>query len=67
MNVTIGTLPIGLMIDLHHRFRTCKNADYPLVEVFRKGDWVDASMGWRRFGLSRKLVKEVSFSKFRFP
>jgi len=51
---------IELMIDLHHRWRTYKKTDYPLVEVFRKGDWVDASLGLRRFGLPRKLVKEVA-------
>jgi len=40
------------MVDLN---RTAKNFGYPLVEVFRKGDWVDASMGIRRFGLLKKL------------
>jgi hypothetical protein len=30
-----------------------------LVEVFRKGDWVDATKGLRRFGLPKSLVVEV--------
>ncbi len=51
---------IALMIDFHHRFRTYTDASYPLVEVFRKGDWVDASLGWRRFGLPRTLIRQVS-------
>lgn len=30
-----------------------------MVEVFRRGDWVDATMGLRRFGLPRSVVKDV--------
>jgi hypothetical protein len=48
-----------MMIDLHHRFRCAPPSPWPLVEVLRKGDWVDASMGIRRFGLPRGVVKEV--------
>ena len=51
---------IERMIDLHHKFRAIKDDSSPLVEVFRKGDWVDASLGWRRFGLPRSLVRNVS-------
>jgi hypothetical protein len=50
---------IELMIDLHHKFRTVKNCEYPLVEVFRKGDWVDVSKGMRSFGLPMTYVKSV--------
>lgn len=50
---------ISEMIDLHHKFRTVKNSRFPLVEVFRKGDWVDATQGVRRFTLSRADVKSV--------
>jgi len=50
---------ISMMIDLHHRFRIAPASASPLVEVFRKGDWTDATMGWRRFGLSKSLVKQV--------
>jgi hypothetical protein len=50
---------VTTMIDLHHRFRTAPSSVSPLVEIFRKGDWVDASMGLRRFGLSKSVVREV--------
>lgn len=50
---------VSMMIEYHHRFRKCPAAFPPLVEVLRKGDWVDASMGWRRFGLARQEVKRV--------
>ncbi len=60
INKTEWSDELTLMIDLHHRFRAYQNPDYPLVEVFRKGDWVDASLGWRRFGLPKNLVREVA-------
>jgi len=50
---------ISEMIELHHKFRAVRDARHPLVEVFRKGDWVDASLGMRRFGLPRADVREV--------
>ena len=59
-NQTQWAAEITQMIDLHHQCRSITNAASPLVEVFRKGDWVDASLGWCRFGLSRALVRQVS-------
>jgi hypothetical protein len=55
---------IGMMIDLHHKVRSAASAKYPLVEVFRKGDWVDASLGLRAFGLPKAFIAEV---KAAFP
>lgn len=51
---------ISQMIDLHHRFRKVTDNDFPLVEIFRKSDWVDASLGLRRFGLDRATIRRVS-------
>ncbi len=50
---------IELMIDLHHKLTRVKHCEYPLVEVFRRGDWVDVSLGMRSFGLPRKYVRSV--------
>lgn len=50
---------ISMMIEFHHRFRRCPESFPPLVEVMRKGDWVDASMGLRRFGLPKEAIKRV--------
>jgi hypothetical protein len=48
-----------MMIEFHHRFRRCPN-DFPkLVEVMRRGDWVDATKGFRRFGLEKADVRRV--------
>ena len=55
---------ITLMIDTHHKIRKHHDARFPLVEVFRRGDWVDVSMGLLRYGLPKAYVQSV---KERFP
>jgi len=51
---------IKLMITEHHRTREYKNDAYPLVELFRKGDLVDCSLGMVRFGLAENFIKDVN-------
>jgi hypothetical protein len=55
---------IALMIDMHHKIRRYRDARYPLVEVFRKGDWVDFSLGYVKQGLSKTDIELV---KSHFP
>ena len=55
---------ITLMIDLHHQIRPDNNLQYPLVEVFRKADLIDVSLGVIKFGLPRATIKQV---KAAFP
>lgn len=50
---------IGQMILWHHKFRRIRGPENTLIEVFRKGDWIDASMGWRRFSVPSGYVKSV--------
>ncbi len=50
---------IELMIDQHHKIRRYRDSQYPLVEVFRKADWVDVSMGIRAFSLSKNDIQKV--------
>ncbi|MEO0869849.1 MAG: hypothetical protein AAFY17_15705, partial [Cyanobacteria bacterium J06642_11] len=50
---------IGLIIDLHHKVRPATQPDYPLVELFRKADLVDFSLGIFRFGLSPQYVAHL--------
>lgn len=50
---------IRLMIELHHKIRPYRGDKYPLVEVFRKGDLVDFSLGFFKCGLPKSFVKEV--------
>ena len=40
---------IALMIEWHHKVRPYRNERFPLVEVFRKGDLVDFSLGVFKF------------------
>jgi hypothetical protein len=36
---------VSLVIEFHHRFRSCPKEFPKLVEVMRRGDWVDAKKG----------------------
>jgi hypothetical protein len=55
---------IELMITEHHKLTAYRDPGRPLVEVFRKGDLVDFSLGVFRSGLSRTRVDEL---KARYP
>lgn len=50
---------ITQMIDQHHKLRPCDGQASPLVEVFRRGDLVDFSLGLIKSGLPASLVREV--------
>jgi hypothetical protein len=53
---------VSTMIDLHHRIRQCDEGS--LVEIFRRGDLVDFSLGLFKFGIGRDFIREV---KREFP
>lgn len=50
---------IGLMVEMHHKVRSYRTDQYPFVELFRKGDLVDFSLGFFKFGLPAAYVREV--------
>ena len=50
---------IGLMVEMHHKVRKYRDERYPLVELFRKADLVDFSLGAFTFGLPRSYIKQV--------
>ena len=50
---------VQLMITEHHKLTEFDDERYGLVEVFRKGDLVDFSLGKIRFGLPKESVKEL--------
>jgi len=50
---------IELMVGEHHKLRAYRDARFPLVEVFRKADLVDVSLGMVRLGVPRRIVREV--------
>ena len=55
---------IAAMIDSHHKVTACMDPRFPLVEVFRRADLVDVSLGFVRFGVPRAYVRAV---KEQFP
>lgn len=50
---------IKLMISEHHKITPYQDPRYPLVEVFRKGDLIDVSLGLVTFDLPAGFVAEV--------
>ena len=55
---------IELMIAMHHKVRCYQDKCYPLVEVFCRGDLVDFSLGWVRWGLPKSYINGI---KEQFP
>ena len=55
---------IGAMVVEHHKIRSAGASSGPLVEPFRKADWIDVSLGMLKFGLPSSFVSEV---KRTFP
>ena len=53
---------VSRMIDLHHRIRACESGS--VVEIFRRGDLVDFSLGIIKCGIRRDVIQEV---KRAFP
>ncbi|MCB1177805.1 MAG: hypothetical protein KDK36_09520 [Leptospiraceae bacterium] len=50
---------ITLMIDMHHKVTEYKNDSFPLVEIFRKGDLTDFSLGFVKNGINSSIINEV--------
>jgi hypothetical protein len=50
---------IAAMIQEHHKLSRYRDRPLWLVEQFRRADWVDVSRGVLRFGLPRKLLREI--------
>lgn len=55
---------ILLMISFHHKLTPYKNQKFPLVEIFRKADLIDLSLGMISFGISSNQIKTI---KRKFP
>lgn len=55
---------IRVMIDEHHKITTTQYPQYPLVEIFRKADLVDFSLGIVRCGVSKQTIK---YLKQQYP
>jgi HD domain len=51
---------IEALIVSHHKLTQSRANPQPLVEAFRRADWVDVSRGLRRFGLPRTFIAAVT-------
>lgn len=63
-NLLNWTVEIELMINLHHKLSKYADDANPLVEVFRRADLVDLSLGMVKFGLSPDIIANI---KAMFP
>jgi hypothetical protein len=43
----------------HHKLRRYREHPDWMVEPFRRADWIDVTLGVRRFGLPRSLIREA--------
>lgn len=50
---------ITLLIAEHHKLKPDTNQRYPLIEVFRRADLVNFSLGLMRQGISKSTIKQV--------
>ncbi len=50
---------VTAMIDAHHQVTPWRSRPDWLVEPFRRADWIDVTLGLRRFGLDRAFVTDV--------
>jgi hypothetical protein len=56
-----GWIPeIETMIFDHHKVTPAYAFQQPLVESFRRADWIDVSLGLRRFSLPRPFISAVA-------
>jgi len=50
---------ITLMIDMHHKRSFYKGEYEKTVEVFRKADWIDVTLGIKKYGLNKSKIKAI--------
>ena len=50
---------VSSMILEHHKILPYRGTVQPLVETFRKADWIDVTRGLRTFGIPRRFVAEL--------
>jgi len=63
-NLNCWSSEIELMISEHHKICRYNGESHQLVDLFRKGDLVDFSLGIYKFGIQKKIISTV---KAKFP
>ncbi len=55
---------ITQMIHWHHKISRYENVHYQTIEIFRKADWIDVTLGMLSFGVASQDIKRL---KKQFP
>ncbi|HLP64686.1 HD domain-containing protein [Flavobacterium sp.] len=55
---------VSKMIDWHHKINVYQENDFETVEIFRKADWTDVSLGVLSHGIPKQLLNT---DKKQFP
>ena len=63
-NLSAWSEEIELMITMHHKLTPFKDPRFPLVEAFRKSDFIDVTRGNFRYGIPKNYIDAV---KSTFP
>jgi len=50
---------VSHMIDMHHKMTRYSGAHQKTVEIFRRADWIDVSLGLIRFKVEVKIIQEL--------
>lgn len=50
---------IGIMIDMHHKRSKYKGEFAKTVEIFRRADWIDVTIGKKLFGLQKTVYSNI--------
>ncbi|MCF8197457.1 MAG: hypothetical protein K9J42_01725 [Sulfuritalea sp.] len=50
---------VTAMIGNHHKITCFQPCRLSLVEVFRRADWIDVSLGWLSFGVPRIFIRQT--------
>lgn len=50
---------LKFMIEYHHKRSPYIGNFVQTVETFRRADWIDVSLGWKKFGLKRAQVRAI--------
>jgi hypothetical protein len=54
---------IGRMIRQHHKVTACRRrggrSGMALEEAFRRADWIDVTLGRRRFGVEKQVIRQL--------
>jgi len=58
-NLSSWSEEISLIIDEHHKIRAVNHTKFPLIELFRRADLVDFSLGFAKNSVEKSFIRKV--------